>query len=120
MSRGKANLTFCDTCFNGVFKYDKNVKTLVRIWEENSKKFPFTARKKSWHPSTYMVVKSIEQPPQESGGKKPRIKFVADLYLHGELKDTNKAIGNANSFMWLAWSEQEAKESKWEGDSESA
>ncbi len=116
-SRGRGTLAFCDSCFPSVFKYDKNVKTLVKIWEENSREFPFTARKKSWHPSTYMVVKSIA-PGENSGGKKAKTKFVADLYLHGELKDSDKAVGNANSFLWLAWSEKEAKENKWEGGGE--
>ncbi|MGI0080143.1 MAG: hypothetical protein ACRECH_11015 [Nitrososphaerales archaeon] len=102
-------LYFCDKCFRAVFKFDKKLKPVGKIWEEGGKKLPFVVRKGSWHGSTYTVVKQIK----ESGeaGKKKTI-FLGDLYLRGVLEKQDQPVGRSDAFIWVSWSEALAKEHK--------
>jgi NAD-dependent SIR2 family protein deacetylase len=100
-------MRFCDNCFRAVFKYDKNLKTVQMIWEENQKVTPFVIRSTNWHGSSYMVVKEVKSSSEPKG--RDKIVFVGDMFLRGQLKEQNKAVGKANHFIWFSWSEELAK-----------
>lgn len=102
-------LYFCDKCFRAVFKFDKKLKPVGKIWEEGGRKMPFVVRKGSWHGSTYTVVKKMK----ESGeGEKRKTLFLGDLYLRGVLEKQDQPVGRADAFIWVSWSEALAKEHK--------
>ena len=102
-------LYFCDKCFRAVFKFDKKLKPVSKIWEEGGRKLPFVIRKGSWHGSTYTVVKQTK----ESGeGEKRKRLFLGDLYLRGVLEKQDQPVGRSDAFIWVSWSEALAKEHK--------
>ncbi len=102
---------FCDKCFKSVFKYDKRLKSVGKIWEEGGKRFPFVVRKGSWHGSTYFVVKSTKEAGDPKSGKS-KTTFAGDLYLRGVLEKQDQPVGRPDAFIWLSWSEELAKEHK--------
>jgi hypothetical protein len=104
-------LYFCDKCFKSVFKYDKRLKSVGKIWEEGGKKFPFVVRKGSWHGSTYVIVRSAKDLEGTKSGK-PKTAFFGDLYLRGNLEKQDQPVGRPDAFIWLSWSEELARQHK--------
>ena len=106
----KKTLHFCDNCFKSVFKFDENMKTVNKIWEENGKRFPLIVRSNNWHRSSYMKIKDYRNVDSQSGKKKQA--FIGDMYLRGELKEQDRPVGKSNQFLWFAWSEELAQKYK--------
>lgn len=102
-------LHFCDKCFKGVFKFDKKLKPIAKIWEEGGKRFPFVVRKGSWHGSTYTEVKHLKEVGE---GEKKKLTFLGDLYLRGNLEKQDQPVGRADAFIWVSWSKELADQHK--------
>jgi hypothetical protein len=107
----KKTLYFCDNCFKSVFKYDENLRTVSQIWEENGRTVPFIIRSNNWHRSSYMKVKDVKNSDPTAKGK-PKLTFVGDMYLRGDLKEQDRNVGKANHFLWFSWSEELAAKYK--------
>ncbi|MDA4112190.1 MAG: hypothetical protein OK439_06590 [Thaumarchaeota archaeon] len=106
----KKTMYFCDNCFKSVFKYDENLRTVNQIWEENGRNVPFIIRSSNWHRSSYMKVKEVKSANSSKG--KPKLTFVGDMYLRGDLKEQDRNIGKSNHFIWFCWSEEIAQKYK--------
>ena len=107
----KKKLTyFCDNCLKSVFKFDENMKTIDKLWEDNGKKFPMVVRSNNWHRSSYMVIKGVRNLESPSGKKKTA--YFGDMYLRGALKEQDRPVGKANHFIWFSWSEELAQKYK--------
>ena len=101
----KKTTFFCDGCFKSVFKFDENMKTVQKIWEEKGRAVPFIVRSNNWHKSSYMKIKDVRN-SEVPAGKSSKLVFVGDMYLRGELKEQDRNVGKANHFIWFPWSEE--------------
>jgi len=101
----KETTFFCDGCFKSVYKFDKNMKTILQIWEQNGRAVPFIVRSNNWHKSSYMKIKEVKN-SEAQGGKSTKLIFIGDMYLRGELKEQDRNVGKANHFLWFPWSEE--------------
>jgi hypothetical protein len=106
----KKTMFFCDGCFKSVFKYDENLRTVPQIWEAKGKAVPFIVRSNNWHKSSFMKIKDVKN--STASGGKPKLVFIGDMYLRGELKEQDRNVGKANHFIWFPWSEELASQFK--------
>lgn len=106
-----SNYQFCERCFKSVFKYDPSMKTVEQIWRDNGKSVPFVVRSNNWHRSSYMLIREAKVANAQKNGK-PKVVYVGDFFLRGDLKEQNHVVGKANHFIWFPWSSELAQKFK--------
>ena len=104
------NMSFCESCFKAVFKYDASLRTVAQVYEQNGRRTPFTIRSNNWHRSSFMIVNEVKPAVGKNGTEKAA--YVGDFYLRGVLKEQGHNVGKANHYIWTLWSAEEAAKYK--------
>jgi hypothetical protein len=81
-------------------------KNVFDLWLANGKVLPFKVRHvRSWHPSSYFVVKRIEISVKnwDYFAEKGKLYGSAfgDMYLRGQLVDVDIGLSNAGCYDWI-------------------
>ena len=103
-------MSFCESCFKAVFKYDASLRTVAQVYEQNGRRTPFTIRSNNWHRSSFMIVNEVKPAVGKNGTEKAA--YVGDFYLRGVLKEQGHNVGKANHYIWTLWSAEEAAKYK--------
>lgn len=68
----------------------------------NGQKLPIKVRRRSWHPTTYFLVKVINEVKWDYYKEKGKLygKAYGDMYLRGKLSSQNIRLDNSGSYQW--------------------